>query len=143
MALTLFNCADNDSIENDVITQDSLIGEWHLYKTLNYNDITEAWDLADYNESVFLTKQIYNEDGTMVAQVFVNDVLDVENIWSWERDLEYDLSLTRGAITYKMYANTFCSENILQIQFSPTLIEYFKKPGYNPSQCDEVVYENE
>ena len=144
-ALTLFNCSDDESTEDDVITQDPFIGEWHLYKGLSYNAETENWDLDDLDYSVSLDKQIYNEDGTMVAQEFVNGVLKAQNTWTWERErvLEYDLSITRGPVTYKMFANTYCSDNILKIAFSPTLREFWKKPGYDASLCDEVVYENE
>jgi hypothetical protein len=145
-ALTLFNCSDDDSIEIDVITQDPFIGEWILYKRLFYNGATDNWDSNDnLDDSILIDKQIYNEDGTMVAQRWFRGVLTEQETWNWKRetDPEYDLSITRGTVTYKMYADTYCSDSILKIAFSPTLREFWRKPEYDVSQCDEVVYENE
>ena len=145
-ALTLFNCSDDESNEIEVITPDPFVGEWILYKRLSYNGAIENWELDDnLDDSILLLKQIYNEDGTMVAQRWFRGVLTDQETWNWERetDPEYDLSITRGPVTYKMYADTYCSDSILKISFSPTLREFWRKPEYDVSQCDEVFYENE
>lgn len=143
LALTLFNCSDDDSNTDDVLTEDPLIGEWQRYKIFNYNDDTEEWDLEDVDENIFLDKYIFDADGTFTAQFFVMDELVSEEIQIWERQEDGMIYFIDTTQTYGFFAETFCSNNILKMLYSENHREYFRKANYDTSACDEIVYENE
>lgn len=141
-ALTLFNCSDNESIEDEVI-QDPLIGEWQRYKIFTYDTDAEEWNMEDVNENMYLDKHIFEADGTFTALYYVNGDLASEEIQIWERGEDNMIYFIDTTQTYGFYADTFCSNNILKMQYSEGHVEYFRKAEYDPSDCDEIVYENE
>ncbi len=131
LALTLFNCSNDD----DAQSEDPIVGEWKLYRTVIVSN--GQWETNDLgNDS---RAETFNADGTY-SWTETGD----SGAGTWERmpDGLYRITFSNGSF-WQLGYNFYCGNNVASYGFLLQEYSYLKKVGYNEDNCDEVTYPNQ